>query len=82
MNSIDDEFTGFDDIEATEDEDEEIITFKQWISTDSADFITHTMPFSEFITALSHQLDSITCRSFISKSQATYLLLRWLCRKI
>ena len=29
MNSIDDEFAGFDDIEATEDEEEEIVTFKQ-----------------------------------------------------
>ena len=73
MNSIDDEFVGFDDIEATEDEEEEIVTFKEWVSTDCADFITQTMPLSEFITALSHQLDSITCHLYIAKSQASYL---------
>ena len=59
MNSIDDEFAGFDDIEATEDEEEEIVTFKQWVSTDRADLITQTMPLPEFITTLSRQLDSI-----------------------
>lgn len=73
MNSIDDEFAGFDDIEATEDEEEEIVTFKQWVSTDRADLITQTMPLSEFITTLSCQLDSITCHSYIAKSQARYL---------
>ena len=31
------------------------------------------MPLSEFITALSHQLDSITCYLDIAKSQARYL---------
>ena len=73
MNSIDDEFAGFDDIEATEDEEEEIVTFKQWVSTDCADLIIQTMPLSEFITTLSCQLDSITCHSYIAKSQARYL---------
>ena len=73
MNSIDDEFAGFDDIEATEDEEEEIVTFKQWVSTDRADLIIQTMPLSEFITTLSCQLDSITCHSYIAKSQARYL---------
>ena len=29
MNSIDDEFAGFDDTEGTEDEEEEVVTFKQ-----------------------------------------------------
>ena len=73
MNNIDDEFVGFDDIEATEDEEEETVTFKEWVSTDRADLITQTVPLSEFITALSHQLDSITCHSYIAKSQASYL---------
>ena len=66
MNSTDDEFAGFDDTEATEDKEEEIVTFKQWVSTDHADLITQTMPLSEFIAALSHELDSITCHSYIA----------------
>ena len=73
INSIDDEFAGFDDIEAPEDEEEEIVTFKQCGSTDHADLITQTMSLSEFTTALSHQLDSITCHPYIAKSQAMYL---------
>ena len=73
MNSIDDEFAGFDDIEALEDEEEEIVTFKQWVSTDRADLITQTVPLSEFIITLSCLLDSITCHSYIAKSQARYL---------
>ena len=64
MNSIDDEFTGFDDIEATDNEEEEIVTFNQWVNINRADLITQTMPLSEFITTLSHQLDSITCHSY------------------
>ena len=43
--------------------EEEILIFKQWVSTDHADLITQKMPLSEFFTALSHQLDSITYHS-------------------
>ena len=49
------------------------VTFKQQVNTDCADLITETMPLSEFITTLSCQLDSITCHSYIAKSQARYL---------
>ena len=49
------------------------VTFKQQVSTDCADLIAQTMPLSEFITTLSCQLDSITCHSYIAKSQARYL---------
>ena len=73
MNSIDDEFAGFDDTEATEDVEEERVTFKQWVSTDSVDLITQTIPLSEFLTTLSHQINSIPYHSYIAKSEARYL---------
>ena len=44
INSIDDEFAGFDDIKATEDE-EKIITFKQWVSTDRAILLHKQCPY-------------------------------------
>ena len=76
MNSID-EFAGFDDTEAPEDEEEEIVTFKQLVSTDRANLITQIMPLSEFITALSHQLDTITCHSLLlNLKKGTYLSLK------
>ena len=45
MNSFDDKFAGFKDIKATKGEEKEIITFKQWVSTNRADLITqiHSM---------------------------------------
>ena len=49
------------------------MTFKQWVSIDRADLVMQTMPFSEFITAFYYQLYSITCHSYIAKSQARYL---------
>ena len=70
MNSTDDEFAGFDDIEATKDEEEEIVTFQQCVSTDRADFVTQTMPLSEFITTFTHKVYSIICHSYIVKFQA------------
>ena len=50
----------FDNTGATEDEEEEIVTFQRWVSTNCADLVTQTMPLSKFIRALSHELDSIT----------------------
>ena len=73
MSITDDEFAGFDDIEATEDKKEEIVTFKWWFSTYHADLITKSKSLSEFLAALSHQLDSITCHWYNAKSQARYL---------
>ena len=56
MISINDEFAGFDNTEATEDKEEEIVTSKKQVSTDCADLITQTMGLSEFIDSYTKDL--------------------------
>ena len=73
MNSIE-EFAGFDDTEAPEDEEEEIATFKQLVSTDRANLITQIMPLSEFITAcLTNSIAVLVTHILLNLKQGTYL---------
>ena len=76
MNSID-EFAGFDDTEAPEDEEEEIVTFKQLVSTDRANLITQIMPLSEFITAcLTNSIALLATHILLNLKQGTCLSLK------
>ena len=64
---------GHEEEEFVGDEDEEMIDFKQWTTTDRTDLVTMRLPLSDFIELLSEKLDKITSHSFIAKSQSSYL---------
>ena len=61
------------DEEGEYEEEERVISYKQWTSTDRADFICQTATIDEFIETLCSKLDDITSHSYIACSQAKYL---------
>lgn len=59
-----------DDFEEEEGEEEATITFKQRVSTDQANLVSHAITISDYIATLYEKLDA---HSYTAKLQARYL---------
>ena len=62
-----------DDDSDDDEELKEMITYKQWTTTDRSELISQTATLEEFIDEMCDKLDRLTVHSYIAKSQATYL---------
>jgi len=54
-------------------DDDELVQFQQWQSTDRTQILTLSLPLSDFLQLLAEKLDHLTAHSYIAKAQATYL---------
>lgn len=58
----------------TDDFDEgDLISFQQWLHTDSTTLVMQQLPVTEFLTALVDRLDSLTVHHYVSKAQSAFL---------
>ena len=56
-----------------EEDEDKMVTFSQWETTDRPDLSVHTLSIHDFIEKLSNKLDRLTSHSFISKAQSSHL---------
>lgn len=56
-----------------EDQSEEVIHFRQWVSTDRCQFKHFAKPLSEFVNYFSDKLVKLVTHTFIANEQSTYL---------
>ena len=54
-------------------EDDDNITFKQWVQTDRSEFIDMTLSFDEYIDKLILDLQKLKTHHFITKQQSCYI---------
>lgn len=55
------------------DQEEEIIHFRQWVSTDRCEFKHFAKPVSEFVIDFAGKLEKLVTHSFIATEQTTFL---------
>lgn len=53
-------------------EDEDPISFSQWVSTDRASLVTQILPCSKFVQKLGKAIDKLTVHHFVAKHQSAY----------
>jgi len=54
-------------------DDDDIVSYKQWLHTDRTTIVSLQLPVSEFIETLVKALDALRHHHYIAKSQSTYL---------
>ena len=54
-------------------DNEDLVHFQQWQTTDRAELSMHCLPVDEFTDLLVQKLDELTVHSFIAKSQSVYM---------
>lgn len=57
----------------TEDDGEEVIHFRQWVSTDRCEFKHFSQPISKFVNYFACKLETLITHSFIAKQQAMFV---------
>ena len=61
------------DMLGCEYDDDDTISFQQWMSTDRTTLITQQLPLGEFIELLVNKVDDLTVHHYIAKHQSAYL---------
>ena len=54
-------------------DEDDTVSFQQWVHTDSTTLVQQQLPFADFLDKLVEEINNVTVHHFISKAQATYL---------